>query len=201
MAESNHRTLLIDLDRVGPSLSVRLGVTPAPDVAQAADEVLYSGALPPTVRKVGPLALLAGPPPNRTGPLTSALINEVLEAAEGSFRRIVVDLGVGEPDEPLLYRATSRILTCEATPKGLIRAAATVEQWAAPPPVLVLNRVPPSEQEDAVQAARRWLGLEPSVVIPQLADVPGAGRTATPPAPELVRLLEPLHDLVGVDLT
>ena len=201
MAEDGHRTLLIDLDRNGPSLSVRLGVTPAPDVAHAADEVLYSGALPPTVRKVGPLALLAGPPPNRAGPLTSALINEVLEAAEGSFRRIVVDLGIGEPDDPLLYRARSRIFTCEATPKGLIRAAATVERWTAPPPALALNRVPPDEREDAVQAARRWLGLEPSVVIPLLADVSRAGRSATRPSMELVRLLEPLHDLAGVGLT
>lgn len=200
MAERGHRTLLIDLDRSCPSLSVRLGVTPAPDVAHAADEVLLSGAFPPSVRKVGPLSLLAGPPAHRAGPLTTALVNEVLQAAEGSFQRIVVDLGVGAADDPLLYRAASRILTCEATPKGLIRAAATVEQWAAPPPALVLNRLPSDEHDDSVRAARQWLGLEPSVIIPHLAAVQRAGRLADPPPAELVRLLEPLHDLAGVGL-
>lgn len=194
LAERNHRTLLIDLDRSGPSLSVRLGVTPTPDFAEAIDEVLYSGTFPSTVRKVGPLALLAGPPANRSGPLTSALINEVLHAAEGSFQRIVVDLGVGEPDDPLLYRATSRVLTCEATPKGLIRAAAMVEQWSAPPPALVLNRITRHDQNDVVRAARRWLGLEPSVVVPHLAEVQNAARSASPPPRDFVRRLAPLHD-------
>jgi Flp pilus assembly CpaE family ATPase len=186
-------TLLIDLDRHGPSLSVRLGVTPAPDVAHAADEVMGSGAFPPEVRRIGPLSLLAGPPIRENGPLTSALVNEVIQAAEGSFDRIVVDLGVSEPDDPLLYRATSRILTCEATPKGLVRAAATVEAWAAPLPTLVLNRVPSNGREDARQAARHWLGLEPNVLLPHLPEVHDAARVAGPPCPELVRLLEPLH--------
>jgi MinD-like ATPase involved in chromosome partitioning or flagellar assembly len=188
-----HPTLLIDLDRHGPSLSVRLGVAPAPDVASAADEAMYSGALPPGVSRIGRLSLLAGPPANHAGPLTSALINEVVQAAEGSFRRIVVDLGVSEPDDPLLYRAASRILTCEATPKGLIRAAATVEAWAAPLPALVLNRVPPNGGEDAIRAARRWLGLDPAVLVPHLAEVHDAARVAAPPCPEFVKLLEPLH--------
>jgi MinD-like ATPase involved in chromosome partitioning or flagellar assembly len=194
LAEEGHRTLLIDLDRNGPSLSVRLGLQPSPDVAHAVDEVLYSGTFPSTVNQVGPLALLAGPPASRTGPLTSALINEVLHAASGPFRQIVVDLGVGEPDDPLLYRASSRILTCEATPKGLIRAAATVEHWAAPPPMLVLNRTPGNDQDDAVRAARQWLGLDPKVVIPQLPEVQEASRIAAPPSAELVRLLRPLRD-------
>jgi len=188
-----HSTLLIDLDRQGPSLSVRLGVAPVPDVAHAADQVMLSGVLPPEVRHVGPLSLLAGPPMHHTGPLTSALVNEVVQAAEGSFDRIVVDLGVSEPDDPLLYRAASRILTCEATPKGLIRAAATVEAWAAPLPALVLNRVSPNGREDAIRAARHWLGLEPKVVVPHLPAVHDAARVAGPPCPELVRLLEPLH--------
>ncbi len=188
-----HPTLLIDLDRQGPSLSVRLGVLPSPDVAHAADAVMFSGDLPAGVRRAGPLSLLSGPPPGQSGPLSSALINEVVQAAGGAFRRIVVDLGVGEPDDPLLYLAASRILACEASPKGLIRAAATVEAWAAPPPVLVLNRVPPDGEEDALQAARRWLGLEPVVIVPHLEEIQRAARVADPPSPELVRLLEPLH--------
>jgi MinD-like ATPase involved in chromosome partitioning or flagellar assembly len=189
----NHSTLLMDLDRQGPSLSVRLGVTPSPDVAHAADEVRISGALPSSVRRIGPLALLSGPPVNHAGPLSSALINEVVQAAERTFHRIVVDLGVCEPDEPLLYRAASRILTCEATPKGVIRAAASVEAWAAPLPSLVLNRVLPDHTEDAVRAARHWLGLEPKAVVPYLAEVHDAARVAGPPRPELVESLEPLH--------
>jgi len=195
-----HATLLIDLDRQGPSLSVRLGVTPAPDVAHAADEVMSSGALPPEVRRIGPLSLLSGPPVNHTGPLSSALVNEVVHAAESSFHRIVVDLGVIEPDDPLLYRAGSRILTCEATPKGLVRAAATVEAWAAPLPALVLNRIPPNGHEDAVRAARHWLGLEPEVLVPQLSEVNDAALVAGPPSPQLVRLLRPLHQPKPVDL-
>ncbi len=195
-----HRTLLIDLDRHGPSLSIRLGVTPTPDVSHAADEVLFSGALPPGVRRIGPLALLAGPPTNQAGPLTSALVSEVVHAAEGSFQKIVVDLGVGEPDDPILYRAASRLLTCAATPKGLIRAAATVEAWAAPPPELVLNQIPSDGRDDAIRAARRWLGLEPKVLIPHLAAIHDSSRVAAPPHPELVRLLEPLHEPQSIHL-
>lgn len=195
-----HTTLLIDLDRQGPSLSVRLGVRPSPDVAHAADVVMGSGVFPPEVRRIGPLSLLAGPPIRAAGPLASALVNEVIQAAEGSFERIVVDLGVSEPDDPLLYRATSRVLTCEATPKGLVRAAATVEAWAAPLPALVLNRVPVDGHEDAVRAARHWLGLEPEVVLPHLAEVHEAARTAGPPSPQLVKLLEPLHRLIPASL-
>lgn len=195
-----HRTLLIDLDRQGPSLSVRLGVAPEPDVAHAADEVLFSGTLPSEVRRIGRLSLLAGPPTNQAGPLTSALINEVVHAAEGSFERIVIDLGVGEPDDPLLYRAASRILTCEATPKGLIRAAATIERWAAPLPELVLNRIPRNAQDDALKTARKWLGLEPRVLVPHLSEIHDSARVAAPPHPELVRLLEPLHQPMAVRL-
>ena len=197
---TQHKTLLIDFDRDGPSLSVRLGVTPKPDVAQAADEVLFSGALPPGVCRIGPLALLAGPPMNETGPMTAALINEVVHAAEGSFDRVVVDLGVGQPDDPLLYRAASRVLTCAATPKGLIRAAATVESWAAPLPELVLNQIPAKGGEDAVKAARRWLGLEPRVLVPHFDEVQDSARVAAPPHPELVRLLEPLHHPTSIHL-
>ena len=186
-------TLLIDLDRQGPSLSIRLGVVPAPDVAHAADEVSISGALPSGVTRIGPLALLAGPPAGNPGPLTSALINEVVHAAEASFQRIVIDLGVGEPDDPLLYRAASRVLTCAATPKGLIRAAATIEAWAAPLPELVLNHIPENGREDAIRAARRWLGREPKVLVPHLAEIHESAREAAPPHPELVSLLEPLH--------
>jgi MinD-like ATPase involved in chromosome partitioning or flagellar assembly len=190
-----YTTLLIDLDRMGPSLSVRLGVIPAPDVAHAADEVMLSGVFPPEVRRIGPLSLLAGPPIRDDGPLTTALVNEVIQAAEGTFDRIVVDLGVSEPDDPLLYRATSRIFTCEASPKGLVRAAGTVEAWAAPLPALVLNRVPANREEDTVRAARHWLGLEPSVVLPALPEVGDAARVAGPPNSRLVTLLEPLHHL------
>ncbi|MDR9451376.1 MAG: hypothetical protein RI637_09185 [Acidimicrobiia bacterium] len=193
-------TLLIDLDRQGPSLSIRLGVVPAPDVAHAADEVSFSGALPPGVTRIGPLALLAGPPTSDAGPLAAALINEVVHAAEASFQRVVVDLGVGEPDDPLLYRAASRILTCAASPKGLIRAAATIEAWAAPLPELVLNQIPENGRVDAIQAARRWLGREPKVLVPHLAEIRESARRAAPPHPELVRLLEPLHQPTSVHL-
>ncbi|MDH5615536.1 MAG: hypothetical protein OEY62_03255, partial [Acidimicrobiia bacterium] len=82
---------------------------------------------------------------------------------------------------------------CEATPKGLVRAAATVEAWAAPLPALVLNRVPLHGREDAVRAARHWLGLEPSVLLPDLAALHDDARVASAPCPELVKLLEPLH--------
>ena len=198
---AEHRTtLLIDLDRHGPSLSVRLGVFPAPDVAHAADEILLSGVFPSEVRRIGPLSLLAGPPMRHSGPLAPGLVHEVIRAAEGTFERIVIDLGVCEPDDPLLYRAGSRILTCEATPKGLVRAAATVEEWAAPLPALVLNQVPAKREIDAVRAARHWLGLEPEVLLPHVAEVQEAGRVAGPPSRRLVTLLERLHNPVPANL-
>ncbi len=190
---AHQRTLLLDVDGGGPSLSVRLGVDPFPDLAAAADRVLESGVLPRHgIHRVGPLSLLAVPP--RSGPLASSLVREVIRAATHSFSRIVADLGPITDVDPLLEAATSTVLTCEATPKGLVRAALVTDGWTAPPPKLVLNRVLGASEADAVAAARRWLGLEPAVVIPETAAVGEAARTGRPPAGDLVELLKPLHE-------
>ncbi len=196
---AHQRTLLLDVDGGGPSLSVRLGVDPFPDLAAAADRVLESGVLPRHgIHRVGPLSLLAVPP--RSGPLASSLVGEVIRAATHSFPRIVADLGPIRDMDPMLQAATSTVLICEATPKGLVRAALVTDSWTAPPPMLVLNRVLEASQADAVAAARRWLGLEPAVVIPETAAVGEAARTGRPPAGDLVELLKPLHEPIVGDL-
>ncbi len=187
---AEHTTLLVDLDRQAPSLAVRLGIDPFPDLATVADRVLASGALPTrALRNVGPLSVLTVPP--ASGPLTPSLIHEVLRAASHSFDRVVADLGPVAGDDPLLSMAATRVLTCEATPKGLVRAALFAGNWTSGPPVVVLNR---ATGGDAVAAARKWLGLEPAVVVPETAGVGEASRRGLPPPNRLVELLRPLHD-------
>lgn len=185
-------TLLIDLDSNAPSLSLRLGVAPFPDLAEAADAVLLSGDLPPGgIRRVGPVSFLTVPPVH--GPLAPLMIQEVLRAASHTFTRIVMDLGPIDPDDPLLAKADTRVLACDASPKGLVRAALLTRNWTQPAPALVLNRAPEGSESDVLTAARRWLGLEPAVVLPEMEEVREAARCARPPLGPFVEMLRPLH--------
>ncbi len=173
--------VLIDLDVTAPSLAVRLGRPPRPDVTDAADAVHTDGRIPDDiVQRAGPLRLIVGS--HRPGDGVPAdLLHDVVVAATATGRRVVIDAGPRAADDPILKHAPDILLVAEGSPVGLVRAAELVAGWVGPRPRLILNRVHDRTREDVTAAARRWTGLEPSVVLPNLRSVPSAARRAMAP--------------------
>ncbi len=193
---ADRRTLLVDLDRSAPSLAVRLGLPPRPDAGTVGDLIRAEGELGAgALHRVGDLDVIPGPAPSASGPISDGLLAEVVLAARGSFEAVVADLGPAVGDDPLVATCDRVVLVCEASPVGLVRGATLAADWCGPTPELVLNRTVPEaeEAEEAVAAARRWIGLEPAAVVPQDEEVRRAACRAEPPHPGLVRCLAPLR--------
>ena len=188
-----HRTVLIDLDVEAPAVAVRLGRTPRPDLTDVADAVRATGEIPRDgLQKIGPLALVVGSHRPGEPPLRPALAEEVVEAAAGSFERVVLDLGPAHPDDRLVKRADHAVLVADAGPSGIVRAARVAAEWSGPPPGLILNRVS-GKGGDAVAAARKWTGLDPVAAIPAKRAIGDAARSALPPHRSLRRRLRRLR--------
>jgi Mrp family chromosome partitioning ATPase len=187
------RTLLLDLDLEAPSLAIRVGRPPRPDVADVADGVRSSGVLAEDdVQRFGPISLVVGS--HRPGEplLRSTLVEDVVEAAVATYATVVVDTGPAQEDDRILKRSDHAVLVAEGSATGLVRASRLVANWAGPPPVLLLNRVPRGKVEDVVVAARRWTGLEPSVFIADRRRIREAAASAAPPDWSLRKALAPL---------
>jgi MinD superfamily P-loop ATPase len=192
-ADRRH-TLLLDLDVEAPCLAVRLGRPPRPDLVDAAEAVHETGALPASaVTGYGPLALLVGSTRRAEGALPPHLIEDVAAAAGCLAEVVVADAGARPGGDPLVKGADRVVLVADASPIGLVRAARLVAEWAGPQPSLVLNRVRPSQADELVSAARRWLGLEPAALVPYREAVAAAARAARPPARALRRALRRLE--------
>lgn len=190
------RVLLLDLDVEAPCLAVRLGRAPRPDLVDAAEAVHETGALPASaVTAYGPLALLVGSTRLAEGALPSHLVEDVAAAACCMADVVVADAGARPGGDPLVKSADRVVLVADASPIGLVRAARLTAEWAGPQPSLVLNRVRPSQAQDLVSAARRWLGLEPAALVPYREAVAAAARTAAPPARALRRALRRLEPM------
>lgn len=191
---ARRRTLLLDLDLEAPSLAVRLGRPPRPDLVDAAEAVHETGALPPaTVTAYGPFALLVGSTRRAEGPLPAHLVDDVAAAACCLADLVVADAGARRGGDSLVKAADRAVLVADASPVGLVRAAQLTADWAGPQPWLVLNRVHPAWAEEATAAARRWLGLEPLALVPYREAVADAARAARPPAAPLRRALRRLE--------
>jgi Flp pilus assembly CpaE family ATPase len=182
---SSHRTLLVDLDLDAPSIAIRLGLAPRPDVVDASDEVHTSGALDDAAlhRWEGVSVLVASHRPVRIRPEAA---DDLLTAAAIGFERVVVDSGI-VPEPPA---ADDIVLVAEGTPLGIVRAAHLVSTWTGPTPTLVLNRVPREEAGDVVLAARRWTGLEPEAVILEDPRIRDRARRAELPSRTLARMVD-----------
>ncbi|HSG78591.1 MAG TPA: hypothetical protein VLD62_03350, partial [Acidimicrobiia bacterium] len=182
---SSHHTLLVDLDLDAPSIAIRLGLAPRPDVVDASDQVHATGTFDATAlhQWEGVSVLVASHRPMSIRP---EALEDLLTAAAIRFERVVVDTGF-DPEPP---PADDVVLVAEGTPLGIVRASRLVADWSGPTPTLVLNRVPREEAGDVVLAARRWTGLEPVAVILEDPRIRERARRADLPSRTLARVVD-----------
>lgn len=175
-------TLLVDLDIDAPSIAIRLGLPPRPDITDAADEVRASGVIAPdAVQQIGPVSVITGSHRIGEAPLRTAMVEDLIDAASVTFERVIVDLGTCEPDHPILKRSGTAVLVADASAVGVVRAAHLVATWSGPPPTLVLNRAAPRSNGDVISAVKEWTGIEPSAVIPDRPSIRAASLAAKRP--------------------
>jgi len=190
-------TLLIDLDLDAPSIAIRLGLPPRPDIADVADHVRMTGTIADsTEQHAGPITVITGSHRIGEASIRPAMIDDLIDAATVRFDRIVVDLGAAEPDGSILKRADTAILVIDASAVGVVRAAQVVAAWAGPPPTVVLNRASQRTRGDVVAAAREWTGIEPAAVIPDRPSIREASLAAKRPDARLRRSLASLGALL-----
>lgn len=180
-AGGTERTVLVDLDRQAPSLSLRLGLSPRPDVADAFETLGDAGAVADSsVRSVDSLSVVTGTFARPALDATAA--RDITWALARAFDRVVVDAGPYWSTDPIVPIAEEVLFVCDATPTGLIRAAAAVMEWTGPQPTLVLNRLV-GDPAETIAAARRAIGLEPTIRIPYDEDIRLSATLCTlPPA-------------------
>ena len=183
--------LVIDADLEAPGLAVRLGLPARPDLADAADTARSSGEIG-AVQSAGTVSVIVGSHRPGAPPLRWSLLDDVVDAALASFDVVIADLGPAGEDASLVKRSDAALLVASADAVGMVRATRVCEEWAGPPPALVLNRVHRSRRDDAVQAARRWLGLDAAAVVLEDHRISAAARSAASPARVLRRQLAEL---------
>lgn len=178
----NGSTLLADLDIEAPSIAIRLGLPPRPDITDAADGVRASGTIAgDALQQIGPISVITGSHRVAEAPLRTAMIEDLIDAATVTFERVIVDLGTCEADHPILKRSDTAILVADASAVGIVRAAQLVATWYGPPPTLVLNRAAARSNGDVITAAKEWTGIEPSAVIPDRPSIRAASLAAKRP--------------------
>ena len=183
-------TVLLDLDLNAPSLAIRLGLPPRPDITDVADGLRLSGSIAPdAIQRVGNLEVIVGSHRLGEPPLRSSMVEDVVDAAAASWSRVVLDLGAAPADDPLLKRADHAVLVVDGSAVGLVRGARLASEWSGPPPILVLNRVESRATTDVIRAARRWTGLEPTILLRQRSAIRRAALAARPPDRKLARVL------------
>ncbi len=187
--------LLIDLDLSGPSMSLRLGLSPQPSVVEAAAAVRSTGHISePLVRRVGGLPVVTGAFGRRTVPVP--LLSDLVLAAQADYDWVVFDAG---PTYGMVgpVAAEQVVFVCDASPTGIVRAAEVFHAWTGPRPLLVLNRVP-DRPADSTAAVRRATGLDPIVVVPYDRQIRRAAISGQPISAGLGSALQPLIEvLVG----
>ena len=128
-------TLLVDLDIDAPSIAIRLGLPPRPDITDAADEVRASGVIAPdAVQQIGPVSVITGSHRIGEAPLRTAMVEDLIDAATVTFERVIVDLGTcrTRPPDPQAVRHRSargrrqrrRRCPCGASCRHLVGTAA-----------------------------------------------------------------------------
>lgn len=186
-------TMLIDLDVSAPSIAIRLGLPPRPDITDVADQVRMTGAIvDEALHRMGPISVITGSHRIGEAPLRPAMVDDVIDAAAVAFDRVVVDLGTAEPDDPVLKRSDVALLVVDASAVGVVRAAQLVSAWSGPPPTVVLNRVAPRDQANVIAATKEWTGIEPAVVIQDRPAIRAASLAAKRPDGRLRRSLSAL---------
>lgn len=185
-----YRSAVVDLDLAAPGLAVRTGMSPRPDLQDAAAALSATGRLPAgLLRPVAGTALVTG----SHRPVAPRSARLVVEAVLRTVPVVIVDIGPAGAGHPVLARAHRIVVVADGSPSGVVRAARFLSGWSLRPPDLVANRVPPADREAVVRALRRWTGLEPSLVVPERRAIGLAARRAGSPDPSLVRLVSRLR--------
>ncbi len=164
------RTVILDLDTRAPGVAFRLGLPPGPSLIDLVDGVRLSGLVASRAAATRGLMVVGAstPPPV---PVGRSGVAHLLDAATSSFPLTVVDAGPWQPGDSVLTTGDVVVLVCDAAPRNLIRAAAVARDWDGPPPLVAVNRVPAGAEDEALRMARRALGLEPDVLIPELPEL------------------------------
>lgn len=188
-------TVLIDLDLAAPAVAVRLGLQPRPDLADVADSVRIDGVLDKgDLHTFEGLSIITGSHRRGQSGITETMVQGVVDAARGDFDETVIDLGAVEPGNAIVAEADRAIVVVDASAIGIVRAAQLTAEWVGPRPYVVVNRVNARGSTDAVEAVKRWTGLEPVAVIPDHPRVRQATISAKRPHRRLCKAM------AGVDV-
>ncbi len=164
--------VLVDADLEAPALAVRLGLPPRPDITDAADAVRANGAIAEEcLHRVGSLSVITGSHRPGETPLRDTMITGVIDAAAARFEDVVLDVGTIGAESARVEEADVVLLVVDASAVGVVRAAQLTSRWMGPQPSLIINRVSARDRTHVVEAARRWTGLDPSAVVPDLKQV------------------------------
>ncbi|MBT8249752.1 MAG: hypothetical protein KJN81_05780 [Acidimicrobiia bacterium] len=174
--------LLLDLDQDAPSIGIRLGLAPRPDLVDLLDDIRSGRAVDPkSYPRYRDLAVGPGSHRAERYVVPSTHVEELLDATLAAFELVVVDTSPGVHELEFVFkRSDHAVLVSDATAVGLIRTARMVAEWAGPPPALVINRAVGATSE-IVRAARKWTGLEPAAIIKQHARIREAAGKADSP--------------------
>ena len=187
---SSTAAVLIDLDLTAPAIAVRLGLPPRPDLADVADTVRIDGALDHHDLQIFEgLKVITGSHRRGQSGITETMVHGVVDAARGEFDETIVDLGVVEPGNTTIADADRAIVVVDASAIGIVRAAQLTAEWVGPTPYVVVNRVNARGSSDAVEAVKRWTGLEPVAIIPDHHKVRQATISARPPHRKLCKAM------------
>lgn len=189
LARSNSTgCILLDLDLDAPAIAVRLGLGPRPDLTDAADTVRTVGELgTSSVQRIDELDVITGSHRPSEPPLKGSLVEGVIRASLSGWDEVVADVGATRHGMAVVAEADEAILVVHASPVGIVRAAQLVAGWSGPAPALVLNRVQSGSRADVVDAARRWTGLEPAIVLPDRRQVNTAASAGQVPERRFAR--------------
>lgn len=186
-------TILVDLDLDAPSVAIRLGLAPRPDITDVADHVRAIGSIDgDAVHSIGSLHVVTGS--HRVGEtaVRPAMVEDVIEVATFGYETVVLDLGAAPPDDRILKRADEAVLVVDGSAVGVVRAARLVTEWSGPPPQIVVNRAARHESDQLIEAVVHWTGIEPVALIEDRRAVRTAALAARLPDRHFRRALAPV---------
>jgi MinD-like ATPase involved in chromosome partitioning or flagellar assembly len=158
--------VLVDADLAAPSIAVRLGLPPRPDLADVVDRSLGEAvpAIDDTLT-VGALRVVPGSMRPDDPGLRPDVVVDVVEGLAADHV-VVADCGRWPTAQSLIRAADEAVLVVGPSPISIVRLARVVEEWVGPQPSLVVNGVTRTRRVEVVRAVRRWSGLDPVAVIP-----------------------------------
>jgi Mrp family chromosome partitioning ATPase len=160
-------TLLLDADLAAPSLAVRLGLPPRPDLADVVDRTL--GTTDPVTDDLLRIGSLVVVPGTLRGAGSTIQPEMAVDVAVGlaTAHDVVIDAGRWPQSQPFVQVADGAVVVTGSSPVSIVRLARLVQEWVGPRPDLVVNGVPIGRRADVLSAVRRWSGMEPAAVIPR----------------------------------